>query len=239
MKSILLICLLTFSSLRINATEMPSPSLKLVQPQFKWANQTCTHQGTGSFIQSPNGAPIGLTSAHFINFSGPQLLTIEWLDMRTKKPIATSVSSWGMPGHEGDYSSLDLRSDYLLTVVEGPVDPQNLLELELANIEVGERIWFPNKNAKAPQGYDLIEGSVTEATGTYLLITLDRVVDLQSRSGSPILSQRTGKVIGILTGGNKKNNHSIIFLTPSSSIYKALLEAQQYPLLRDVVGVQK
>ncbi len=199
------------------------------QPQFRWSDGTCTQQGTGSFIRGPKGKILGLTSAHFINFSGPQLLEIDWLDMRTKNSIATSMKSWGMPGREGSYHPLDLRSDYLLTIVEGTIDPQNILELDEGNSIAGERVWFPNKT---PLGCELIEGSITEVAETHLLVTLDTTIDLQSRSGTPIISQNSGKVVGILTGGG---NH-LLYLAPSSNIYKAMVEAHSFPLLKDVIG---
>lgn len=216
-----------------------SPGKNIVfQPQFKWANHTCTQQGTGSFLKTPTGKVIGLTSAHFINFSGPKLLQVDWLDIRTKKTIATSVKSWGAPGCEGSYHPLDLRSDYMLMVIEGNICSESLLEIDHRNAtEVGERIWFPNKNAEAFFGYDLIEGTITEVKNTHIIVLLDQSIDLQSRSGTPILSQTTGKVIGILTGGEDlKNTSTTLYLAPSPPIYRALLEAKHYPLLQDVVG---
>lgn len=209
----------------------------ILQPQFKWSDHTCTQQGTGSFIRTPDGKVVGLTSAHFINFSGSQLLEVNWLDIRTKEVIATSVKSWGLPGREGSYNPLDLRPDYLITLIEDAIDTQNVLEIDDRNIiEEGERIWFPNKNALVPLGYDLLEGKVSVVADTHLLVILDNTTDLQARSGSPIISQKTGKVIGIIAGGDKTG--SCLFLTPASSIYKALVEARTYPLLKNVIGFE-
>lgn len=222
----------------IGSVLVSSPYKNIVfQPQFNWANHTCTQQGTGSFIKTSSGCIIGVTSAHFINFSGPKLLKVDWLDIRTKKTIATSVKSWGMPGHEGCYNPLDLRSDYILMIIEGNVHSQNILEIDLRNlVEIGERIWFPNKNPKEHRGYDLIEGTISEVKNTHLIVVLDQIIDLQSRSGTPIISQCTGKVIGILTGGGEKNGNTFLYLVPSLAIYRMLLEAQQFPLLQDVIG---
>jgi hypothetical protein len=206
------------------------------QPQFKWKDGLTSQQGTGSFIRAPNGKIIGLTSAHFINFSGPQLLKVNWLDIKTKKIIATSVKSWGMPGHEGSYEPLDLSLDYLLLLVEGDIDSQSILEMDSrSNIAVGERIWFPNKDAQAKEGYDLIEGKVSKTNPAYIFVKLDKKIDLQSRSGTPIISQSTGKVIGILTGCDNTDK-TLLYLAPGFSIYNALSKTQQSLLLQDVVG---
>lgn len=208
----------------------------VVQPQFLWANHTCTQQGTGSIIRAPNGLMIGLTSAHFINFCGPQLIEVQWLDVKTGKPIARSLKSYGMPGYEGSYDPLDLRSDYFLLVVEGNLESQRVFELDNRSaVEVGERIWFPDKNVTANSGNRLIGGTLSKTSAEYLLVTLDESIDLQSRSGTPIISQHTGKVIGILVGGDKENK-KLLYIAPGLSILKTLIEVQQCFLLRDVVG---
>jgi hypothetical protein len=234
----LLLLILFFLPKMVMGITTQGPSKAIVfQPQFKWANQTWTEQGTGSFIRGEKGAVIGLTSAHFIDFSGPRLIEVSWLDIRTKKGIATSVNCWGMPGKEGCYDPLDLRSDYILMLIEGTIDPGSLLSLdERSGPEVGERVWFPNKNPRAALGFDLIDGKVSKACDTHLEITLNQGIDLQTRSGTPILSQLTGKVIGILTGGGKINDKTLLYLAPGRSLYQALHEAQQQPLLHEVVG---
>jgi hypothetical protein len=205
------------------------------QPEMKWEDGSKTRQGTGSFVKTPNGKLVGMTSAHFIDFSGPKLLEVDWLDIKTEKPIAISVKSWGVPGREGSYDPLDLRSDYLLLLMEGDIASKTILEIDSrTSIAVGERVWFPNKNAKAKAGYDLIEGKVTKANEAYLLVKLEKEVDLQSRSGTPIISQSTEKVIGILTGCEDAE----LYLAPGHSIYSALLKTQQPLWLKDVVGLQ-
>lgn len=212
------------------------PEQRIVfQPQFLWADKTCTQQGTGCFIQGINGSVIGLTSAHFINFSGPQLLEVQWLDIKTGKFFTRSIKSFGLPGHEGSYDPLDLKSDYFLFLLEEKPKSETILECDRSMPEIQERIWFPDKNKTTDLGYELVEGTVSKACEEFLLVILDQDINLQSRSGTPILSQRTGKVIGILVGGDKRNRR-LLYITPAASIFKALLNAQDCFLLRDVVG---
>ncbi len=208
----------------------------VLQPQFCWADGSCTYPGTASFVRGPKGKVIALTSAHFLNFSGPQLSHVNFLSVNTKKPVATSTRCWGQPGQEGCYQPVDLRSDYLLLVVEGKIPSQKVLQLSgRSGCAEGEKVWFPNKNPLSPHGHDRIEGTVAEAQNTFLKVILDREIDLNARSGTPVLSEKTGKVIGILTGGETRGNRSVLYLAPASSIHKAL-KAHEYPLLRDVVG---
>ena len=207
------------------------------QPLFKWENGKCTRQGTGSFVRAPKGQIVAVTSAHFIDFCGPPLLQAEWLDVRTGKSVAGFTRSWGMLGNAGCSDPMDLRSDYLLLAVDSEIDFQSLLEIDGERVpEMGERVWFPNKDPKALLGYDRIGGKVTEAQTEYYTVVLDRKIDLTARSGTPVLSEKSGKVIGILSRGNLGGDRSVLYLTPAPSIHKALTEAQSEPLLRDVVG---
>lgn len=209
------------------------------QPQFKWADQTTSQQGTGSFIQAPNGEVVALTSAHFINFLGLQLIEVSWLDTLTNHVVATSTKSVGIPGREGSSRPLDLRTDYFLLALDKKVPSEYILELDSHNeIDVGERVWFPNKNSTDRSNEAHQTGTVVEANNRYIAVSLDKNTPLQSRSGTPIISQRTNKVIGILTSGGSNGHSTIIYLTPAYNIYQGLLEAEHYFRLPDVVGKQ-
>jgi len=202
--------------------------ITLLQPQFQWADQTTTQHGTASFVKTADGRVVALTSAHFINFSGPRLLSIEWLNAKTQKLIATSTRSWGMPGKEGCYAPLDLRSDYLLAVLDQDIPTQSALELdERVMPEVGERVWFPQKTGET------IAGTVIESRCEYLKVKLDKETELTARSGTPILSESTGKIIGIFTGSGECR---ILYLAPAFSIRKALIEVKETPRLSQVIG---
>jgi hypothetical protein len=63
-------------------------------------------------------------------------------------------------------------------------------------------------------------------------IQLDNPIVLQSQSGTPIISQYTGKVIGLLTWGRAR----IIGIAPSKPIQDAISEEKDRYILEDVVG---
>jgi hypothetical protein len=204
MKKFIVLALL-FSSQLIGANPI------VFQPQFTWADGSCTEQGTGSFVQTPDGKTIGMTSAHFLNFTGPQLLEAKWLDIRTGKCCATASKSLGKPGTAG--TGMDFSSDYILLVMEGNIPPKSLLELDpRPQAQAGERIWFPNKDRNAKEGYKRIEGTLIAVHDTYIEAKLDKPINLNTRSGTPVISQTTNKVIGLLTGGGMKDNYTLIYL---------------------------
>ena len=108
--------------------------------------------------------------------------------------------------------------------------PGNLvLELDpRTTIEAGERIWFHDKDGMAAEDYEIVEGYVQRATPMEYEVVLDREIHLQSQSGSPVISQSTGKVIGTLSAGNRFGGR-LLFLAPSCAILKALTRDDDFP----------
>lgn len=218
----------------VDAKPVPLPQGRVVfQPVFRWEDGAITAQGTGFVIQTPAGIHAGVTSAHFINFEGPPLLAASWNDVVTDEVVAQFRKSWGKPGNAG--SDSDLRADYLILPAEGLIEKVAALELdERPLIPLGERVYFPNK-AGQKNGYVWLEGSVVQASSKKIAVKLDHEIRLQSQSGSPVISQTTGKVIGTLARAVNKPQQ-LIFLCPSKGIAEAL-NTVEHPLLKNAIGV--
>jgi len=208
----------------------------IFQPRFNWEDGSSTLQGTGCFVKGPNGSPVGLTSAHFIDFSGTPLLFAEWLEIRNEQPAGTSKKSWGVPGQSGTSDPMDLRSDYLLLEMSDVSCHSVLVLDDRTGPDVEEMIWFPNKNGEAPLGYTRIEGRVVASKAEYISIVLDQEIVIQSRSGTPVISKKNGHVIGILAMSEKRGEQRFLYLTPASSIKKALFNAKEHLWLRNIIG---
>ncbi len=220
---------------------VPMPAAKppntriLFQPMFIWDGKKPTRQGTGFLAKGAKDRIAAVTSAHFLSFTGPPLKEVRWLDVTTREPLATFSTSWGQPGNRG--TPVDLRPDYFICPVTTPVPPEQVLELDDRPLPgVGERVWFPDKDSKSATelGFEVVEGVVNEAEETHIHLKLDRPIRLQSQSGSPVISQATGKVIGTFARGHPAGTD--LFLTPASSILRALGDDSSFPALEDVVG---
>jgi hypothetical protein len=182
-----------------------------------------------------------MTCAHFLDFDGPALKEIAWLDVRTHDPIARMSKSWGPPGDGGKSDTqrvIDLRSDYHLLPVSEAVPDDVVLDLDPRALpEINEPIWFPDKDPMAESGYQIVSGKVVAASAAFHTVELDRRIKPVSQSGSPIISQRTGKVLGIrgrvMMFGNGKIH---LYLVPSRSLLDRLEKEKETPALQDVVG---
>ena len=229
---------------RVRAPDRPV----LFQPMLLWQGADATFQGTGFFAKAPGGKVAAVSSAHFLDFDGPPLMEAKWLDVRTSKPVASFTRSWGKPGDGGSNEpSPDLRTDYWIMPVEakdadgGDADARAAavaaLELDTRDKPaLGEKVWLPDKDPKAKHGFNLVEGAVVETDVKYSLVQLAGEIKLQSQSGSPIISQRTGKVIGTLSRGGTRNGKSFLLLAPMAPVARVLADAKELPQLRHVIG---
>jgi hypothetical protein len=205
--------------------------------------------GTGFFARSPAGEIVAITSMHFLEIDGPAYELVTWTDAKNQ-PVTESSAAFGTPGNLPDWDAdfKDFRKDYLILKLSKV--PENIEVLELddrakpearskENNETGEPIWFPYR-AQGASGSRWIQGDVSIARRGMIIVILKNAKDLefQGCSGSPVLSQRTGKVIGILSSGGDVLGQTVIQLAPIPGVLKALKLAedkQNFPALRDVV----
>ncbi len=121
--------------------------------------------------------------------------------------------------------------------IDKEVSSAIILELDdRAQIKARERVWLPNKDESA-LGYTNVGGVVDEAQEGYIAIILDRPLRLVSQSGSPVISQVTGKVIGLVSrGGTLDDGKTALVLTPVSEIRRVITQKQDVLPLQEVVG---
>lgn len=216
---------------------LPPTNRIIFQPHFTWADGRESQQGTGFIARFPDGKVLGVTSAHFLDFDGPPLVEARWLDVVRDREVVKYAKSHGKPGREGTYDPVDMRSDYLL-VIPGTVPPtESILPMDERNEPaVGERVWLPDKNPKFSAGYHVVEGVVTDVAYEYVEVVMYEPVKPQSQSGSPFISQLTGRVIGTWAGGRRKGETIHIYLTPARAIVNAEARANRDYPLAEVVG---
>jgi|GEM_PF-1714599 len=221
------------------AKKIERPTSPIVfQPYFYYRDlPEPSANGTGFFAKGPDRKVVAIGSAHYVDFENSPLLKAEWLSNVDWSVAATLTKSWGPPGNAGSTDPIDLRPDYLIMPVETDVPKKSVLRLDKRLYpKKGERIWFPNKKHNTPLGFEWVGGSVTDSDIEFIEVTLDRHVPMQSQSGSPVISIKTGHVIGTLSRCIDDPPRTIIYLCPASSIRKAIRTATNHPPLEQVVG---
>jgi hypothetical protein len=158
--------------------------------------------------------------------------------------IGETTKSFGPPGEEPDHSGhADRRRDYLaLWLSDQSPRPQQAAEPlvldDRKTIPVGERVWLPFVDYQHQRPQTLEEGTVVTSMANWIMVKLDHRIELSCESGSPLISQSTGLVIGTLSSG-MNTNPTTLWLAPAYSIRQALASAEDAnstPLLRDNIG---
>jgi hypothetical protein len=208
----------------------------LFQPQFLWSDASVTREGTGFFLQAPGRRIAAVTNVQHLHAEPLEVREASWLGVRSDEPVITFTRAWGKPGDGGSMNPPDLREDYLLLPATPRRMPQDAAVLELDERPApaeGERVWLPVKNVKATHGYRTFAGTVTAAKDTFISVSLDKPLRLASLNGSPVISQKTGKVIGALSrGGRRLDGKTMLVLTPAEALRDAIQRAESTPSLR-------
>lgn len=105
-------------------------------------------------------------------------------------------------------------------------------------MDLGERVWFPNKNHESDRGYELMEGKVVRVGKGYIDVELEERFHAQSQSGTPIISRESGKVIGTLVSYDERGGLPVISLAPSHALYEALNSGRQLMPLTEALEAE-
>ena len=96
---------------------------------------------------------------------------------------------------------------------------------------------MPDKDARAEHGYHRVEGRVLGVSEQSITVRFDEPFAVHSQSGSPFISQRTGKVIGVFSGsGPAPGGGMWVMLAPAASIAAAMARATERPALKSTIG---
>jgi hypothetical protein len=204
----------------------------LFQPMFIWSTSEVTHQGTG-FLLKDGTRTFGATSVHFMDFDAGGLFEAIWLDITNEKVVTSFRTSLGKPERTAIDRIGDIQHDFVLMPAESL--PANCAALEVedvADYKAGTKLWFPNKNPESPDGYTWVEAEVIDDKKVLTTVKFLSEVELESQSGTPFINQDTGKVIGLLMGGDAKE----IILCPARSLAKRLksTDAVVTPLMESI-----
>lgn len=176
-------------------------------------------------VQAPAGGVVAVTCEQALVAPPAPVRAVQWLTLSSQAPLAMSTTSWGLPHH-----------GVLLLPMPLPGPEVQGLTLETrTRLLLGERIWFPNRDATAQGGYQLVPGVVTSTAFDQVVVRLHQPIARQAQLGSPVLSQLTGHVIGFLAAWNTNTDTVMsLQLIPTWVLRQALVPPQDVLALRDV-----
>ena len=188
--------------------------------------------GRGFLFRLPDGQAVGVTTAHSLSFEvQPPLQNIALALHEQTDPVIQFDTLRGEPGEAR--TGEDMTVDYvLLKVPTGTaLDPALILDPDPRGLpQAGERvILYSLLNDRARQ----FSGAVLSVDPTAVWVVMDEAFEPSGLSGSPFISQRTGKVIGMAIATTRRGGKVLLGLHPIGSLVEKALSAQAFPKISD------
>jgi hypothetical protein len=211
----------------------------------RYRDQDDVHCSSGFLLQLENGDQIGVIAAHSVHLGDPAhpLESIVFRFPGTQEVVAEFDTLHGEPGHAMD--GVHLAVDYVLLNVDAPVDPALLLSPDpRRGPQPGERVTLFSGVGGTPGELQALAGTVMSASPQAAWVLMDKgSFRPGGMSGSPVVSQHTGQVVGMavaasprLTGLLPFRYRILIGLHPIGSIVDKARQANTFPSLSDYQG---
>jgi hypothetical protein len=211
----------------IVADSGPPPAGQVVFEEWAhYSNGDYGMVGCGFLLQINSGEPVGVTTAHSLSF-GNENRRLEQVDFRSTGGGGLVVAFDALRGPPGlPRSGEDMTIDYVL-LQPGllPVGARTLKPDVRGLPQPGERVslyrCLPYDRALSGDPY-VLTGTVQSSNDEAVWILMDDPFSfgLMSASGSPFISQHTGKVVGMLIAGTPRSHRLLLAAHPIASIVR-------------------
>ena len=214
--------------------EMPTSTVGLQE----WAQYGCESYkpvGSGFFLLLDNGEIAGVTTAHSVSIGDPN---------HPLERIALGIA--GHPKYRWEFTTLrggpghsvgpeDLSADYLLLKVDQPVAPDLLLVPDPRGApQPGERVTLYSGLGDGSGGLRVFEGTVQSVDDKAFWVLMDRWFSPGQMSGSPLVSQHTGQVVGMVIAGSPRFGRLLLGAHPTGSLVGLATSATDFPSFSEI-----
>jgi hypothetical protein len=210
---------------------LPTASVGLVE-WTRYGASDYRPVGRGFLLRLPGGSMVGVTTAHSLSFNGqPPLRNIVLAQGEWTRPVIEFDVLHGEPGTAR--TGEDMTIDYVL--LDAPndrlIDPALVLDPDPRGLpEAGERVALYSLVNDQPR---VFQGAVLSADPGAVWVVMDEAFDPSGLSGSPFLSQYTGKVIGMTIATTRRGGKVLLGLHPIGSLVEKAMAAQTLPKIAD------
>jgi hypothetical protein len=191
--------------------------------------------GSGFLLRLTDGTIVGVTTAHAVGDVGDPLNQLEKIGLANPGVEGFVVESdvlYGVPGvpRTGD----DLTVDYLLLKVDQEIEPGLVVQPDLRGVpQLGERVSLFSGLGDGFGGRRIIEGTVQVVSAVGFWVLMDPVEYPGGLSGSPLLSNYTGQVVGMAIAVQPRGDRYLIGFNPIGAIMAKTLAANTFPTIDD------
>jgi hypothetical protein len=188
--------------------------------------------GRGFLLRLPDGQIVGITTAHSLSFSSlPPLKNIALAQAEWSRPVIEFDTLRGEPGEARTGEDMTIDFTLLNAPIDHRLDPALILEPDTRNLpQPGERVALYSIVNDQPR---VLEGAVLSVDPIAVWVMMDDAFEPSGLSGSPFLSQYTGKVIGMAIATTKRGGKVLLGLHPIGSLVEKAAAAQAFLKISD------
>ena len=191
--------------------------------------------GSGFLLELPSGEVIGVTTSHSLLIINPDraVSSIGLGINGDPQPSTESDTYYGPPGIP--VIGTNLAIDYVLLKLKNPIPEMALSPDPRGMAQLGERITLYSGLGDGAGGPLVWEGTVytVEENGVFALMD-EASLTPAGMSGSPVISQHTGKVVGMVIAGIVWNRTRwLIGMHPIGHIVTLAQGAAEFPAMVD------
>jgi hypothetical protein len=210
--------------------ELPVGPMGLVE-YIHYADAEYNRVGCGFILRLDATHLIGVTTAHSMSFSAAASLQRIALGVADRPDFVAEFDRFhGLPGEAR--SGEDMTVDYVLLRAEsaGPIDPALILKPDPRGLpQPGERVILYS----GLHGGQTYRGTVQTASPQAVWVVMDDALDPGGLSGSPFVSQHTGRVVGMVIATTRRGGHVLLGAHPIGSLVRLAETATKFPLISE------
>jgi hypothetical protein len=202
--------------------------------------------GSGFFLRLGDGTVVGVTTAHATPTLGTGGSgTGGGSQTRPYNPEHIAFAVNGLPDHVAEFDTLhgppgaprtgfDLSIDYVLLKVDEEIDSTLVLTPDPRGApQPGERVLLFSGLGDGNGGPRPLAGTVQSAEATGVWVLMDEWFDAGRMSGSPLVSQHTGQVIGMAIAVVPRADRIEIGFHPIGHIVQIAEAAGEFPRIAE------
>jgi hypothetical protein len=178
---------------------------------------------------------VGVTTAHSVSIGEPNYpLERIALGVAGRSDFVGEFDTlWGQPGRPR--TGEDMTVDYVLLQVDVSVEPGLVLHPDPRGApQPGERVSLFSGLGDDQGGRRVLEGTVKSIHNTAVWVLMDHWFNPGMMSGSPFVSQQTGRVVGMAIAVSPRRNRLLLGMHPIGSLVQLAESATDFPHIAEL-----
>jgi len=191
--------------------------------------------GSGFFLRVSQAEIVGVTTAHSVWMLGTPNNSLERIAFHIAGQdnyLAEFDTLYGPPGTP--LKGLELARDYVLLKLNQPIDESLALTPDPRGApQPGERVSLFSGLGDGQGGRRELAGTVQSVEMQGIWVVMDDSFDPGRMSGSPLISQHTGQVVGMAIAATYQGDRLYIGFHPIGNIVRIAAAANQFPKIAE------